>query len=168
MIQDEQLQRWTRRILAERGDKIDFIVLYGSRARGTHRPYSDYDILVGLAGPSEQRFRDRTEAFEDSDLYIEAKIFSPEELDRLWFQYARTLIDALAEGHPLFDRGGWARRQSAYRATLEAGVLEREGRNWIWHKDREPSDSPRLAEDRRLREAFSLTVRCPGGSSVPQ
>lgn len=34
------------------GERIDRLVLYGSRARGDHRPESDYDFLV-LAKPGE-------------------------------------------------------------------------------------------------------------------
>lgn len=33
------------------GRRLRGVVLYGSRARGDHRPDSDYDVLVVLTGP---------------------------------------------------------------------------------------------------------------------
>ena len=33
------------------GDKIERVVLFGSRARGDARPGSDYDVAVFLNGP---------------------------------------------------------------------------------------------------------------------
>ena len=34
------------------GDRLERVVLYGSRARGDHRPDSDYDIAVFIKDPS--------------------------------------------------------------------------------------------------------------------
>jgi len=42
------LREATARLRALYGDRIKRIVLYGSRARGDHRPDSDYDIAVFL------------------------------------------------------------------------------------------------------------------------
>jgi len=33
------------------GDRLERVVLYGSRARGDHRPDSDYDIAVFIRSP---------------------------------------------------------------------------------------------------------------------
>ncbi|MBK7876495.1 MAG: nucleotidyltransferase domain-containing protein [Planctomycetes bacterium] len=39
------------RLTATFGRRLRDVVLYGSRARGDHRPDSDFDVLVVLTGP---------------------------------------------------------------------------------------------------------------------
>ena len=48
LLDDPVLKRATAAIRALYGPRIERIVLYGSRARGDHRPDSDYDIAVFL------------------------------------------------------------------------------------------------------------------------
>jgi predicted nucleotidyltransferase len=43
-IQDPKLQEAVRRLVAALRPRV--IILFGSRARGAHRPDSDYDLLV--------------------------------------------------------------------------------------------------------------------------
>lgn len=45
---DPILKRFRAALDALYGDRIERVVLYGSRARGDHRPDSDYDIAVFL------------------------------------------------------------------------------------------------------------------------
>jgi uncharacterized protein len=39
------------------GDRLERVVLYGSRARGDAKPDSDYDIAVFIKDPSTSPFR---------------------------------------------------------------------------------------------------------------
>jgi predicted nucleotidyltransferase len=49
---DEPILTWFRAALAEMyGDQLERVVLYGSRARGDHRPDSDYDVAVFIKDP---------------------------------------------------------------------------------------------------------------------
>ena len=45
------------------GDRIERVVLFGSRARGDARPDSDYDIALFLKGPID-RWAERDRIFE--------------------------------------------------------------------------------------------------------
>jgi predicted nucleotidyltransferase len=45
---DPILARFTAAVLEEYGNKVERVVLYGSRARGDARPDSDYDVAVFL------------------------------------------------------------------------------------------------------------------------
>jgi uncharacterized protein len=63
------------------GDRIERVVLYGSRARGDHKPDSDYDIAVFIKGPGS--FYDEsgrlaaitTDILEDTGAVISATPF---------------------------------------------------------------------------------------------
>ncbi len=49
-ITDTVLTRFRAALNTEFGDRIDRVVLYGSRSRGDARPDSDYDVAVFLRG----------------------------------------------------------------------------------------------------------------------
>ena len=48
---DPILVRFRAALFAAYGDRLDRVVLFGSRARGDHRPDSDYDIAVFIRDP---------------------------------------------------------------------------------------------------------------------
>jgi predicted nucleotidyltransferase len=49
--EDSILTRFRAAIGKIYGDRLERVVLYGSRARGDHRPDSDYDIAVFIKDP---------------------------------------------------------------------------------------------------------------------
>ena len=55
----EKLWEFVDRVLKQKGDEIEFIVLYGSMAKGNWSVGSDYDILIGLCIDDGKRFLDR-------------------------------------------------------------------------------------------------------------
>ena len=63
---DPQTDSAVRQFLARIGDQFDVggVIVYGSRARGTHRPDSDADLAVLLKG-DRQRFVTVTKAMCD-------------------------------------------------------------------------------------------------------
>ena len=71
------------------GERLDRVVLFGSRARGDARPDSDYAVAVFIRNP-ESRWdeigrlaRITTAIMVDSDAYISAKPFGAEAYDDL-------------------------------------------------------------------------------------
>lgn len=50
MTEAEALAKFRAGAEAILGDRIERMVLFGSRARGTHRPDSDYDVAIFLHG----------------------------------------------------------------------------------------------------------------------
>jgi uncharacterized protein len=50
---DPILARFSTAVREAYGDRLERIVLFGSRARGDHRPDSDYDIAVFIRGDWE-------------------------------------------------------------------------------------------------------------------
>jgi predicted nucleotidyltransferase len=51
---DAVLQEFVRRVHEALGDEVERMSLFGSRARGRHRPYSDYDLMVVVRGSRAQ------------------------------------------------------------------------------------------------------------------
>jgi predicted nucleotidyltransferase len=50
-LNDPILTRFAAEVRAAYGDRLERIVLFGSRARGDHRPDSDYDVAVFIHEP---------------------------------------------------------------------------------------------------------------------
>jgi len=74
---DEKTETAVRRFLAVLGDSYDVegAIVYGSRARGTHRLDSDADLAVLLAGP-KLRFMTTALAMSDVayDVYLDTGV----------------------------------------------------------------------------------------------
>jgi uncharacterized protein len=55
--------------------------IFGSRARGTHRPYSDLDLLLEATPPLSETYLDRlNEDFEESELPYKVDLVPQEKL----------------------------------------------------------------------------------------
>jgi len=131
------------------GENVAFVVLYGSRARGDAKRHSDYDLLIGLRSESSTSFLDRLFEFSQFEYpRVEAKPFTPSEIEDLWMHYARTLLDAMYEGVVLLDSENWSVLRKRYDDAVQNGILERRGTMWVWHRELEPVGSRRLAMDR--------------------
>src|SRR5216683_7114543 len=51
--EDPVLTRFRAAVREAYGERLERVVLYGSRARGDHRPDSDYDIAVFIHDPGD-------------------------------------------------------------------------------------------------------------------
>ncbi|HEX3884499.1 MAG TPA: nucleotidyltransferase domain-containing protein [Stellaceae bacterium] len=51
LLDDPILTRFAAEVRAAYGDRVERIVLFGSRARGDHEPDSDYDVAVFIHEP---------------------------------------------------------------------------------------------------------------------
>lgn len=85
---DPVLAALRRRLDTVYGDRLDSVVLFGSRARGDARPDSDYDVAVFLRGLDDPRLEaDRLadiawEIFRDFGTMVSAKAFPAEDRGR--------------------------------------------------------------------------------------
>ena len=80
-VADPVLTRLRAALEVVYGDRLERVVLFGSRARGDFRPDSDYDVAVFIRDPASRwdemgRIADvTTEFLIDTDAFISAKPF---------------------------------------------------------------------------------------------
>lgn len=127
----ERLREFVRELVARYGDRVAFVVLFGSMARGDWSAGSDYDVLVGLEGQEGKRFDER---FEEIGRFappgIEPFVYTPPECRRMLEEGHLTLFGALSDGIVLRDQGEWSRLTADFRRRVEEGRIVREDRGW--------------------------------------
>ncbi|HEY2385173.1 MAG TPA: nucleotidyltransferase domain-containing protein [Terriglobia bacterium] len=83
-------------------ERIEKIILFGSRVRGDEKPYSDYDILIVVA----ERERDLMDAIHDAVMdallatgrLVSPKVFRRQDFDRFSAIPTPFLKNVLREG----------------------------------------------------------------------
>jgi uncharacterized protein len=82
------LRRLKAQLERRYGDRLERVLLFGSRARGDARPDSDWDVAVFLRGydgklDEASRLADFTfDLLVDEGVDLSVKLFAPEELHR--------------------------------------------------------------------------------------
>jgi uncharacterized protein len=100
-LQDVVIQEFLRRIAPVRKE-LDRLILFGSRARGDEKPYSDYDILVVM--PEKDRrvidaLYDATmEVLYSTHRLISLKIYRKADFDKFAALPTPFLSNVLREG----------------------------------------------------------------------
>jgi len=100
-MRDAVLDSFLEGIKSER-DRIRFIYLFGSRARGTHLPDSDYDLLI-VTDKKDRDLKDSiyevaTDVCLQSRRDLSLKFFSLDEFERLKAIPSRFIQSVLKEG----------------------------------------------------------------------
>lgn len=127
----DALNRFVDQLLAERGADLEFIVLFGSRARGDWSPGSDYDLLIGLCVEDERRLLDRMAAFSPRQLFdVEAFPYSRSEWRQMFEQYHPLLLEAMEDGVILWDRGSFAAMREQFHDYKREGPVEPWRNGW--------------------------------------
>jgi len=100
------------------------VVLFGSRARGDHKPWSDYDVLI--VGPFEkpylERLGDVLEALSCTHLPVEPHPYTLEEALEMLSRGNPTIVDALSEGVVLYKTEKFEVLERAYRELVRRGL----------------------------------------------
>jgi predicted nucleotidyltransferase len=70
------LEKLKRRLRRRFGDRLQRLVLFGSRARGDHRPESDADVAVVLRGRLADPWATKAAVIEDTyDILLETGLY---------------------------------------------------------------------------------------------
>ncbi len=139
----DTLERFLERLLETRADDVEFVVLFGSMARGNWSRGSDYDVLVGLCAEDGKRLTDRIgelEALVDGNVQVFP--YDRPAWERMFERFHPLLLEALDHGIILFDRGRFASMCEAFRGWRAAGVVTPLGVGWrIGHPPGNPDPS---------------------------
>ncbi|MEM3392005.1 MAG: nucleotidyltransferase domain-containing protein [Candidatus Bathyarchaeia archaeon] len=106
------------------GYKVVAAILFGSRARGDFKPWSDYDLLV--IADFKERYLDRItnllEVISDVKLNIELHPYTLDEAVEMLRKGNLTLVDALSEGVILYQNEDFNILRSTYKELVKRGL----------------------------------------------
>jgi predicted nucleotidyltransferase len=127
----DDLEGFLARLLATRADEIEFVVLFGSMARGNWSWGSDYDVLVGLRAADGKRLTDRIGELESLvDGNIQVFPYDRPAWERMFESFHPLLLEALDHGVILFDRGEFAAMRDVFSRWRAGGVVTRLDSGW--------------------------------------
>ena len=117
----DYVERVSRRV------RLHAAILFGSRARGDHGPWSDYDLL--LIGDFEEPYLDRLKTLLDLTegirIPIEPHPYTLEEALKMLERGNPSIVDAVEEGRPILVGEGWEKILERYRSMKRRGKLKR-------------------------------------------
>lgn len=104
-----------------RNYKIFAVILFGSRARKDHKPWSDYDLLI--LGDFKEKFLDRIgKIMETLEPKIEPHPYTLDEAIEMLKKGNPTIVDALSEGIVLYSEREFEVLKQIYEEMLKKGL----------------------------------------------
>ncbi len=104
------------------------VILFGSRARGDWKPWSDYDILI--IADFKERYLDRLktvlEMVDNVSLEIEPHPYTMEEVLEMLEKGNPIIVDALEEGKILYSTKDFEKLMKAYEELKRKGLKKTE------------------------------------------
>ena len=117
----EYVERVSRRV------RLHAAILFGSRARGDHGPWSDYDLL--LIGDFKEPYLDRLKTLLDLTegirIPIEPHPYALEEALKMLERGNPSIVDVVEEGKPILVGEGWEKILERYMSMKRRGKLKR-------------------------------------------
>jgi HEPN domain-containing protein/predicted nucleotidyltransferase len=136
-VTDEGLEQTVRQLLSV--GSPEKIIVFGSRARGDARSFSDLDLLVIDPDASRENWNRYYRALQFLEVDLDLVVRTPQEVDSWRNVPAHFLTTVLREGRVLYDRGTAQIRDSAPpREPYEVA------RFWIRIGDRDLRDAETL------------------------
>jgi len=108
--------------------RVHAVILFGSRARGDFKPWSDYDILV--IADFREKYLDRIgvilEVLSDVELNIEPHLYTLEEVKDMLRKGSPMMVDALSEGKVLYGDREFEEVRALYEDLVRRGLRRTE------------------------------------------
>lgn len=127
----DKLERFLGRLLQAPGKEVEFVVLFGSMAKGNWAQGSDYDVLIGLRGADGRRLIDRIADVEVlTDGNIQVFPYDQPAWERMFSNRHLLLLESLDHGVVLFDRGSFATMRREFERWRSSGEVQRLDSGW--------------------------------------
>ncbi len=124
--EEELLQKAVEKIVKSLEAKA--VILFGSRARGDWKPWSDYDLLI--IASFRERYLDRIarvlEIFKDIPLHIEPHPYTLKEAMEMLRRGNPLIVDALEGGKTLYADRDFNKLLELYREMKRRGMRRSE------------------------------------------
>ena len=122
---EEELRKYVERVSSK--IKLHGAILFGSRARRDHGPWSDYDLLLigDFSEPYLERLKILLELTEGIKIPIEPHPYTLNEALRMLERGNPIIVDAIEEGKPIKLTREFDRLLERYRGMRRAGKLKR-------------------------------------------
>ncbi|MEM0380062.1 MAG: nucleotidyltransferase domain-containing protein [Desulfurococcaceae archaeon] len=122
----EELIKVVEKILSS--FKTYAVILFGSRARGDYKPWSDYDILI--IADFRDKYLDRIgnilELIDNTNLTIEPHPYTLKEAIEMLKKGNPIIVDAISEGIILYSREEFKELLKLYEELLRKGLKKSE------------------------------------------
>ncbi|MDH5806808.1 MAG: nucleotidyltransferase domain-containing protein [Candidatus Methanomethylicaceae archaeon] len=125
-LKNEELLKVVKKILEK--FHVDVIILFGSRARGDYKPWSDYDILI-IANFKEKyldRIAEILELLNEIKITIEPHPYTLKEAIEMLKKGNPIIVDAISEGLILYEGEGLKELLKVYEELLKKGLKKSE------------------------------------------
>ncbi len=110
---------------------IKSVILFGSRARGDHSPYSDIDLII--VADFKERFMERAPKlliFNESKFNFEIFCYTEEEFNKMFTNGNALILDAIYEGIALKGKSFFDVYKDRMNKMIQKG-LRRSNCTWI-------------------------------------
>jgi len=124
-MSEDLLRKYVERV--SRRVRIHAAILFGSRARGDHGPWSDYDLLLigDFREPYLQRLKMLFDLMEGIKIPIEPHPYTLSEALGMLGEANPTIVDAIEEGKPILIGKEYEKLLEKYRRMKKKGKLRR-------------------------------------------
>jgi predicted nucleotidyltransferase len=121
----DQFTAFLNAVLAQHSAALEFIVLFGSMARGDWSRGSDYDVLIGLREDDNKRLLDRMAEFAPAvRIALDVFPYSRSEWQHMFADRHPLLLEALAYGIILWDQGEFATMRATFHQWRQQGQVQ--------------------------------------------
>ncbi|RLF24848.1 MAG: hypothetical protein DRM97_02845 [Thermoprotei archaeon] len=122
------VERFKRELLRRFGDEVRSIVVFGSRARGRWKPWSDVDVIVVLKRAPKGLARVLSMPYAP---LVEPWVYDENEFYEAMRRFDVAVLDALEHGIVIHDDGFWKEARRFFKEFKREWDLVEVEEGWV-------------------------------------